>query len=337
MVNLQVALVGAGLMGYCHGHAVRRVSGQVMAIVDPNLSTAQALAKHHSQARVFDSLAAALNNCSIDVVHICTPSNSHDELIEMTLQAGCHVLAEKPLASSLQATASLIDLADRQGLKLNPVHQFPFQSGFLNLIENRSRLGDVVRFAYTTCSAGGTNKNALAKRSILLEILPHPIALLHHFFNNKCESIFDPTVLNLQQFTDDDLELTGEFNNTRISIELSLRGRPTCNELRIIGTNESAYVDLFHGYGLFETGQVSRQAKIIKPFRLGTQILAVAGSNLLRRSWQAEPAYPGLRELIDRFYQSIATNTSPPISNSEILAVARLMETVSFGQNLELT
>jgi predicted dehydrogenase len=319
-------------MGYWHGHAVGRVGGQVMAIVDPNLSTAQALAQHHPHAQVFGSLAAALNNCSIDVVHICTPSNSHDELIEIALQAGCHVLAEKPLASSLQATASLIDLANKQGVKLNPVHQFPFQIGFLNLIENRDRLGEIVRFAYTTCSAGGTNKNALEKRSILLEILPHPVALLHHFFDNKSESLFDPTVLNLQQFTDDDLELTGSWNDTRISIELSLRGRPTCNELRIVGTNGSAYIDLFHGYGLFETGQVSRQAKIIKPFRLGTQILANAGSNLLRRALRSEPAYPGLRELIDRFYQSIDRNTPPPISNTEILVIARAID--SYNQNI---
>lgn len=329
MINLRVALVGAGLMGYWHGYAVKRVGGQVKAIVDPNLSTAQALAKHHPHAQVFDSLATALKAGSIDVVHICTPSNSHDELIEIALQAGCHVLAEKPLASSVQATASLIDLAEQQGLKLNPVHQFPFQVGFLNLIENRDRLGDIVRFVYKTCSAGGMGKSDREKRSILLEILPHPVALLHHFFNNKSANVFDPNLLKLQQFTDDDLELTGTWENTRISIELSLRGRPTCNELRIVGTNGAAYIDLFHGYGFFEPGKVSRQAKIIKPFRSGTQILVNAGSNLLSRALRSEPAYPGLRELIDRFYQSISNHTPPPISSSEILAVVRLMAKVS--------
>jgi predicted dehydrogenase len=334
---MRTAVVGAGLMGYWHGHAIGRVGGQVMAIVDPNFSTAQALAKHHPQARVFDSWATALNTCSLDVVHICTPSNSHDELIEIALQVGCHVLAEKPLASSVQATVTLIDLAARQGLKLNPVHQFPFQVGFLNLIDRRHQLGEIVRFAYTARSAGGMGKRDREKRLILLEILPHPIALLHHFFNNKSESVFEPNLLKLQQFTDDDLELTGSWNGTRISIDLSLRGRPTCNELRIVGTNGSAYIDLFHGYGLFEPGKVSRQAKVIKPFRLGTQMLASAGSNLLRRALQSEPAYPGLRELIDLFYQSISNHTPPPISNSEILAVARLMAKVSSGQDLDLT
>jgi predicted dehydrogenase len=322
-------------MGYWHGDALRRVGGQVMAVVDPKFSAAQALAKQHPHAQVFVNLKDALNNCSIDVVHICTPSNSHDELIKIALQSGCHVLAEKPLASSLLATTSLIDLADRQGLKLNPVHQFPFQSGFLNLLEQRDLLGEIVRFSYTTCSAGGRYKYALEKRSILLEVLPHSVALLHHFFDNT--SIFDSNTLKLQQFTDDDLELAGSWNNTRILIELSLRGRPTCNELRIIGTNGSVYIDLFHGYGLLETGQVSRQAKIIKPFRLGTKILANASSNLFCRALRGESAYPGLRELIKRFYQSIKNNTSAPISNCEIIAVAKLMEKVSSEQDLGLT
>jgi UDP-N-acetyl-2-amino-2-deoxyglucuronate dehydrogenase len=147
VTSLRTALVGAGLMGYWHGHAIQRIGGQVVAIVDSNMTSAQTLVKHHPQAQVFGSLKTALDNYSIDVVHICTPSNSHAELIEMALKSGCHVLAEKPLASSLQETESLIDLANKLGLKLNPVHQFAFQRGFLKILEQRQQLGSIVRFA----------------------------------------------------------------------------------------------------------------------------------------------------------------------------------------------
>ncbi|NUN67333.1 Gfo/Idh/MocA family oxidoreductase (plasmid) [Pseudanabaena biceps] len=326
MINLHVVLVGAGLMGYWHGHAAQRVGAKIVAIVDSDLSKAQALATHYPQAQLFSSLKIALATCSINVVHVCTPLNSHVELIEMALEAQCHVLAEKPLAFSLQETESLIALANKQGLKLNPVHQFPFQSGFLKMSEQRHQLGDIVCFTYTTCTAGGMNKSAELRRSTLLEILPHPIALLHHFFEGDFESSFDPNSLHLLRFTDEDLELTGEWNNTRIAIALSLRGRPTCNELRVIGTNGSAYIDLFHGYRLLEIGLVSRQAKITKPFNLGTQILVNAGSNLIRRALRNESAYPGLRELIKRFYHAITTDTPAPISDTEMLAAARFFD-----------
>lgn len=334
--NLRVAIVGAGLMGYWHGHSIQRVGGQVVAIIDPNLLAAQTLAKHHPQARMFSSLEIALNACPVDVVHICTPLDNHAELIERSLKTGCHVLAEKPLTASLSETESLINLADEKGVKLNPVHQFPFQRGFLRMIEQRHLLGEVVRFAYTTCSAGGMNKDATMRRSILLEILPHSTSLLHNFFADKDEGIFDINSWNLVQFTDYDLELSGEYQNTGISIVLSLRGRPTCNELRIVGTDATAYLDLFHGYGLLELGRVSRQAKIIKPFRLGTQILVNASSNFIHRTLRTEPAYPGLRELIKRFYQTIATDIPPPISTTEILTAAHLFEFCKKKFNLHL-
>lgn len=322
MVGLRVAIVGAGLMGYWHGHFAKRVGGQIVLIVDPNLTAAQSLARHYPAAQVFTNLQLGLKTCLVDVVHICTPLNSHAELIETALKARCHVLAEKPLAFSLEETQRLVNLAIDRGLKLNPVHQFPFQPGFLKVLAQRHQLGEIVRFAYTTCSAGGIDKSADARRSILLEILPHPVALLYHVFGDA----FNPEMLQVMQLTNDDLELLGEWHNTRISIIISLRGRPTCNELRVIGTKSTAYIDLYHGYGILEPGEVSRQAKIIKPFRLGTQLLVSASSNLIYRSLQAESAYPGLRELIKRFYQSIATDTPPPISNAEVLAAAHLID-----------
>jgi predicted dehydrogenase len=324
MVNLRVAIVGAGLMGYWHGHFAKRVGGQIVSIVDFNLTAAQSLAKQYPTAQVFADLELSLKTCPVDVVHICTPLTSHAELIETALKARCHVLVEKPLAFSWQETERLINLAIDQDLKLNPVHQFPFQSGFLKVLAQRHQLGDIVRFTYVICSAGGTNKNADTRRSILLEILPHPVALLYHVFGDAADS----ETLQVMQTTDDDLELVGEWHNTRINIVMSLRGRPTCNELRMIGTEATAYVDLYHGYEILELSGVSRQAKIIKPFRLGTQLLVNAGSNLVHRAFQAEPAYPGLRELIKRFYQSIMADTPPPISNAEMLVVARLIDAV---------
>jgi predicted dehydrogenase len=324
MVDLRVAIVGAGLMGHWHGHSAKRVGAQVVAIVDSNLTAAQLMAKHEPTAQVFADLESSLKICPVDVVHICTPLNSHAGLIEAALKAECHVLAEKPLAFSLKETETLINLAVDRGLKLNPVHQFPFQSGFLKVLAQRSQLGEIVRFAYTTCSAGGTNQSGDARRSVLLEILPHPVALLCHLFGDA----FNPEFLQVVHLTGDDLELVGEWHDTRINVIMSLRGRPTCNELQLVGTKATAYIDLYHGYGILEPGQVSRQAKITKPFRLGTQILTNAGSNLIHRSLRAEPAYPGLRELIKRFYQSIASDTPPPISNAEIFAAAHLIDQV---------
>jgi predicted dehydrogenase len=307
-------------MGRWHAQAAKYVGAKVTAIVDPNRNNAQVLAERHRTAQVFTSLEECLAACPTDVIHICTPLDSHATLIDTALRAGCHVLAEKPLALSLEETKELIALAGDRALKLNPVHQFPFQPGFLRVLKQRQRLGELVRVTYSTCSAGAIDRRTAVRRSVMLEILPHPVSLLHYLFSDG----FDPSTLKVLTFTDDDLELAGQVGNTRLSIVISLRGRPTCNELQVVGTAGTAHLDLFHGYGVFEDGQVSRRAKIMKPFRFGTQLMLGAGSNLLRRALRSEPAYPGLRELVGRFYHAVINDTPAPIPDAEIVAAACL-------------
>ena len=57
-------------------------------------------------------------------------------------------------------------------------------------------------------------------------------------------------------------------------------------------------------------------------------MLWAAGSNLVRRTVQREPAFPGLRELIRRFYASVAQGTPPPIDPDESVEAAALVERI---------
>lgn len=101
-----------------------------------------------------------------------------------------------------------------------------------------------------------------------------------------------------------------------------MKGRPTVNALRLIGERGSAHADLFHGYSVIEPGTVSRSHKIADPFLRSGSTIFSATANLALRARRREPAYPGLRELIRRFYESLRTGEPPPISAGETLAVA---------------
>ena len=76
---------------------------------------------------VYDSVEQMLADQSIDVVHICTPNNTHAELALMALQANKHVMVEKPMAISSNDAANLADCARRMGLKLTVGHQHRFR------------------------------------------------------------------------------------------------------------------------------------------------------------------------------------------------------------------
>jgi predicted dehydrogenase len=115
--DLRVALVGAGRWARrAHLPAWQGVMGaDLVAVADPDLPRAQALA-----ARVgvpaYPSLAAVLKEEKVDVVDVASATESHVLVAQSAIEAGCHVLCEKPIALSAGAAARLRDLAQRRGV-----------------------------------------------------------------------------------------------------------------------------------------------------------------------------------------------------------------------------
>ena len=113
MVGLRVrtAIVGTGFMGRVHLEALRRL-GTVDAF---NVS-----------ARKEADYRAVLGDASVQAVHICTPNALHLPLAQAALQAGKHVLCEKPLATSVDEARQLTDLARAKGLRNCTCHNLRY-------------------------------------------------------------------------------------------------------------------------------------------------------------------------------------------------------------------
>jgi predicted dehydrogenase len=303
------------------------VGANVAAVVDVSPDAARSLAGRHDEARAFSTLEDALAAAELDAVHVCTPLESHVSLADIGLERRCHVLVEKPLATSLADTERVLAHARERKLLAAPVHQLAFQPGVRALLRRRDRLGELVRVSYRTCSAGGTGRSPEERRSVLLEILPHPASLLHRVFGEQA----DGAELEVVRFTSDDLDLVGRLGDTLVEASISLRARPTRHELELVGTQATGFADLFHGYAFVERGAVSRPAKVARPFRVGGRLLAGAGVNLAARAIRREPAYPGLRELVRLFYAASIDGAEPPVGASETLFVAGLVDQVRGG------
>lgn len=324
MTPIRAAVVGAGLMGRWHAAAATRLGAEVVGIIDVDPVASRALADRiGAPARAYDELGACLEASDVDVVHVCTPIAAHAAAVAAALSAGRHVLVEKPLAPSVAETDELLELARRTGVLLNPVHQFPFQRGFRALMARRERLGDLVRVAYRTSSAGGAGGTPARRRGILAEIVPHPVSLFDRLLPG-----LDPSALDVLAVDDDELSLWGRQDRTQLGVFITLRGRPVCNELVVTGTKASAFLDFFHGYGFIEKGRAPGVAKLTRPFTFGTRSVVGAGVNLARRAARNEPAYPGLRDLIRQFYASAADGSPPPVSEREIRAAATVRQAV---------
>ncbi|MGH2383748.1 MAG: Gfo/Idh/MocA family protein [Candidatus Limnocylindria bacterium] len=113
---LRTAVVGAGFIGPHHIDAVRRGGySDVVVLVDRDPERGPTTARSLGVPRAVTDLAAVLGDPSIDVVHVCTPNRTHVEMAHAALEAGKHVVVEKPVAIDRAGAATLLDVARRTG------------------------------------------------------------------------------------------------------------------------------------------------------------------------------------------------------------------------------
>ena len=117
MPPVNVAVIGSGFMGAAHVDALRRVPGvNVVAIASMDFPRAKELAAQFGIINVFDDWKALLGRDDVHAVHNCTPNNLHFEVNKAFIEAGKHVLSEKPLTMTSKESAELVRLAASLGM-----------------------------------------------------------------------------------------------------------------------------------------------------------------------------------------------------------------------------
>ncbi len=118
MRTIRTAIVGTGFMGRVHLEAVRRLGQvEVAAVAGRNADAARRLGAGFSTPTITGDYREILRDPAIDAVHICTPNAQHFLMAKEALEAGKHVICEKPLATSMEEGEELVLLAERQGLR----------------------------------------------------------------------------------------------------------------------------------------------------------------------------------------------------------------------------
>ena len=142
----RLAIVGAGVIGAHHGLVVSELTDQVelVAVVDRDLDQAERLAVERSGAP-FTSLGQALDAVpEIDVVAICTPTGTHGTLAIEALEAGKHVILEKPAETTVARADAIIAAQRRSGRLVTVISQHRFDPA-TELVLDAVRAGELGR------------------------------------------------------------------------------------------------------------------------------------------------------------------------------------------------
>ncbi len=324
--SLRVAVVGAGLMGRWHAHAVERIGGRVVSIVDPDGGRGEALARRLSSRPVVDpELGRALREHAVDVLHVCTPLATHDALVTEGLEAGAHILVEKPLAGDAATVERLHALAAARGVLLCPVHQFLFQPGVLSAARTLPSLGAVRQLDVVACSAGADGLPDESREAVALDILPHGLALVARLLGARLAGVS----WHVGTGPAGEVRALADVGVTSVMLAVSMRARPTENSLTVRCDVATIRANLYHGYATIERGISSRMDKVGRPFVGSVLTLGATFQNLGSRAARGETAYPGLRELVRRFHRACAGREPSPITVEDSIDVAHARDGIS--------
>ena len=141
--KLRVALVGAGQMGRHHARVVSESDGaELVAIVDTDASAQPVATLRH--APLLQSLEQLLMDAPPDVAIVAIPTEAHAEAASSLLEAGVHVLVEKPISATIEQAERLIELAVQHDRILAVGHVERFNPA-VRALRDRLRTNDLGR------------------------------------------------------------------------------------------------------------------------------------------------------------------------------------------------
>ena len=133
---MNIAVVGAGYWGPNLARNFRtNAAWNLAAICDLDIERARAVAESVGGAPVTDSLSDVLNDPLIDAVAIATPARTHHAIVMAALEAGKHVIVEKPLADSRTAGLEMVERASELRLVLMADHTYCYTPAVLKIRE----------------------------------------------------------------------------------------------------------------------------------------------------------------------------------------------------------
>ncbi|HVC82710.1 MAG TPA: Gfo/Idh/MocA family oxidoreductase [Chloroflexota bacterium] len=147
-----IGLIGCGAISAYHLAAYRRAGYNVVALCDLIESRARdRQAEFYPDARVYTNYRDLLRRDEIEVVDIATHPADREPILEDALHASKHVLSHKPFVLDLPFGRRLVDLADRQGVKLavNQNGRWAPHFAYLRQLAQQGILGDLTSAAFT--------------------------------------------------------------------------------------------------------------------------------------------------------------------------------------------
>jgi len=186
-------MIRVGVLGYGYWgpNIVRNFHGQerskVVAVCDQSATSQRRAHQAYPSVRVMGDSKDLLTATDIDVIAVVTPVWTHYELAKAALENGKHVFVEKPFTCTTAQAEELIELAERNHLKIMVDHTFLFTGAVTRMRQliDDGTLGDLYYYDSTRVNLGLFQHDV----NVIWDLAPHDLSIMDYLIKEKPEAI----------------------------------------------------------------------------------------------------------------------------------------------------
>ncbi len=142
---MKLAFAGTGYINKIHARAARHAGAELAAVVNHRPESMAAFAAEFGIPRQYADVAALLRDGDVDALVVSTPNALHAPQSIAALEAGVHVLVEKPMAMNAAECAQILAASQKSGARLMVAHCWRFDDEALWLKERLTAIGRIIR------------------------------------------------------------------------------------------------------------------------------------------------------------------------------------------------
>lgn len=213
-MTLRFAILGAGRIGQVHARAVASTPGATLvAIADPVAKAAEAVkAAYGCDIRSIETIETSSD---VDAVVICTPTDTHSDLIERFVRAGKAVFCEKPVDLSLARVAECLKVVKKTGGKLMVGFNRRFDPDFMGVKAaiDAGRIGKVEMVTITSRDPGAPPHDYITRSGgIFRDMTIHDFDMARWLLGEEVETVQAAASV----LTDPKIGKLGDFDSVNV-------------------------------------------------------------------------------------------------------------------------
>ena len=189
---LKAAVIGVGAMGKNHARVYdQMLSTDLAGVADADPEVSQRIARFcHTTA--FTSYRKLLDEVRPEVVTVAVPTEFHHQVAMDALEAGCHVLIEKPIAATEGQAQDLIERAKVMGRKLMVGHIVRFDPA-VRALKERLRAGELGRIFEIRCRRLGPFPVRIRDVGVVIDLATHDLDLVRYLTGQEPVRVYAET------------------------------------------------------------------------------------------------------------------------------------------------